>query len=299
MKQLPMPAPLPESIPIPTADPPAEMDLVAVPTGVNHRTAAYAYAGGSVFDRRDFYIGAALIKHPQGDLLVDSGFGRDIATQLATMPRLFRMMTRYDVWKPAADQLQAARYDFDRLSGILLTHAHWDHMSGIPDFPGLPVLISPRDRAAFYRNDMFGNFRGSFREFPFNWRDLSFESGPYLGFPRHHDLYRDGSIVCVPAPGHTPGSVIVFVTLPNRVRYALVGDLVWQREGLTRRVERPLPIRLLGDFDAEGNRQNIQRMVSIMRRIPDLIVVPSHDQHAFAEMGRLRNVTTKGLILSA
>ncbi len=31
-----------------------------MPTGVNNRVAAYAYRGGSVFDRRDFYIGAAI-----------------------------------------------------------------------------------------------------------------------------------------------------------------------------------------------------------------------------------------------
>lgn len=296
---LPMPAPLPASIPVPEARPPAEMDLVAVPSGVNHRTAAYAYTGGSIFDKRDFYIGAALIKHPQGDLLVDSGFGRDIAKQIATMPRFFQKITKYDVWKSAADQLKAAGYDFSRLSGILLTHAHWDHMSGIPDFPGLPVWVSPRDRAAFYSHEMFGNFRGYFQETPFNWRDLTFEGGPYLGFPRHHDVYGDGSIVCVPAPGHTPGSIIVFVTLPNQVRYALVGDLVWQREGLTRRLERPFLIRRLGDFDNEGNRQNILKMVSIMQRIPGLIVVPAHDQRAFAEMNQLPNVTTKGLILAA
>jgi hypothetical protein len=42
------------------------MELIAVPTGLNKRVAAYAYRGGSVFDRRDFYIGAALIKHPPG-----------------------------------------------------------------------------------------------------------------------------------------------------------------------------------------------------------------------------------------
>ena len=48
----------------------------------------------------------------------------------------------------------------------------------------------------------------------------------------------------VPAPGHTPGSIIVFVTLPKNVRYALVGDLVWQREGLTGLEERPLLSRL-------------------------------------------------------
>ncbi|MFE4256021.1 MBL fold metallo-hydrolase [Streptomyces sp. NPDC056910] len=295
---LPPPAPLPPSIPIPQAKPPADMDLVAVPTGVNNRVAAYAYSGGSLFDRRDFYIGAALIKHPQGDLLVDSGFGRDIAKQFATMPRLFQRMTKYQVWKPAIEQLEAADYDFGRLSGILLTHAHWDHMSGIPDFPGLPVLVSARDRAAFYSPEMFGNFRGYFQDTPFNWQEFGFEGGPYLGFPRHHDAYGDGSIVCVPAPGHTPGSIIVFVTLPNQVRYALVGDLVWQREGLTRRLERPFLIRRLGDFDAEGNRQNILRMAAVMQRIPDLIVVPAHDQRAFAEMSQLPNVTTRGLILS-
>jgi glyoxylase-like metal-dependent hydrolase (beta-lactamase superfamily II) len=172
-------------------------------------------------------------------------------------------------------------------------------MSGIHDFPDLQVLVSRRDRAAFYNPEMFGNFRGYFQETPFNWRDLTFGGGPYLGFPRHDDVYGDGSIVCVPAPGHTPGSVIVFVTLPNQVRYALVGDLVWQREGLTRRLERPFLIRRLGDFDAEGNRENMLRMVSIMQSIPDMIVVPAHDQRAFAEMGQLPNATTKGLILSA
>jgi N-acyl homoserine lactone hydrolase len=54
-----------------------------------------------------------------------------------------------------------------------------------------------------------------------------------------------------------PGSIIVFVTLPQQVRYTLVGDLVWQREGLTRRVERTWPTRLAGDSDPEGTRQNL------------------------------------------
>ena len=58
---LPDPGPLPASIPIPRAEPPEGIELIAVPTGVNNRVAAYAYRGGSVFDRRDFYIGAALI----------------------------------------------------------------------------------------------------------------------------------------------------------------------------------------------------------------------------------------------
>jgi len=289
---LPDPGPLPASVPIPRAEPPDDMDLIAVPTGVNNRVAAYAYRGGSVFDRRDFYIGAALIKHPRGDLLIDSGFGRDIARQFATMPRYFRAVTRYQLWKPAADQLEEAGYDVGRLEAIVLTHAHWDHMSGLPDFPGLPVMVTAEDKAFFGNSRAEGrpgppSFGPPFTQTPFNWRELGFDGGPYLGFARSHDVYGDGSVVCVPAPGHTPGSIVVFVTLPGNVRYAFVGDLVWQLEGLIRRVERPWLMKRLGDTDPDGTRQNLLKMVSVMQRLPEMIVVPAHDQRAYATMARL------------
>ena len=29
---------------------------------------------------------------------------------------------------------------------ILLTHAHWDHVSGVADFPGVPVLVTEEER---------------------------------------------------------------------------------------------------------------------------------------------------------
>lgn len=299
---LPDPGPLPASVPIPDAGPPDGMELIAVPTGVNNRVAAYAYRGGSVFDRRDFYVGAALIRHPRGDLLVDAGFGRDIARQFATLPRYFRAITRYQVWKPAVEQLAAAGYDFARLKAIVLTHAHWDHMSGLPGFPGLPVMVTARDKAFFDNSPNRGRlgppgFGPPFTQTPFNWQVFGFEGGPYLGLARSHDVHGDGSVVCVPAPGHTPGSIIIFVTLPRNVRYALVGDLVWQREGLTRRLERPWPMRLLGDTDPDGTRQNLLKMVSVMQRIPQMIIVPAHDQRAYPEMAALPNVTTKGVLL--
>lgn len=257
---------------------------------------------GSPLERRDFYIGAALIKHAAGDLLVDTGFGRDIAGQSVTMPRYFQAVTRYELWRPAVEQLESAGYDLGRLKAILLTDTHWDHMSALPDFPGLPIMVSARDKAFFDRSQAPGrlgppSFGPPFTRTPFNWQVFDFEGGPYLGFARSHDVHGDGSVVCVPAPGHTPGSIIVFLTLPRQIRYALVGDLVWQREGLTRRVERPWPTRLLGDSDAEGTRQSLLKMVPVMHSIPGMIVVPAHDQRAYAEMARLPNVTTNGPLL--
>jgi len=97
----------------------------------------------------------------------------------------------------------------------------------------------------------------------------------------------DGSIVVVPAPGHTPGSVIVFVALPSGRRLALVGDLVWQREGIALREERPWLLRSLADADPAGVRENILRMAALAARMPELEIVPAHDARAFAALPAL------------
>jgi glyoxylase-like metal-dependent hydrolase (beta-lactamase superfamily II) len=117
--------------------------------------------------------------------------------------------------------------------------------------------------------------------------EYGFGDGPYLGFPRSRDVYGDGSIVIVPAPGHTPGSVIVFLALPSGKRYAMVGDIVWQREGITEREERPWLWRMLADADPEGVRTNILRMAAIAARFPEMVIVPAHDVRGFAEMPSL------------
>ncbi len=275
----PLPAPPPLTGPLPSASPPAGMEVFHIPTGVTHRSAGFAYRGGSLREARDFAMSGALVRHPRGDVLIDTGFGRNIDAQFQTMPWFFRVSTSYERGTPAVDQL--ARAGIAKLRGILLTHAHWDHASGISDFPGTPVLVTAEERA-FIRDG--GWISRVARDGNGTYEEYAFEGGPYLGFPRSHDLYGDGAIVVVPAPGHTPGSVIVFVTLPSSRRYAFVGDLAWQREGITEREERPWLMRRLADLYAREVRTSLLMMNAIMAKYPEIALVPAHDARAFAEL---------------
>jgi glyoxylase-like metal-dependent hydrolase (beta-lactamase superfamily II) len=275
----PLPAPSPISDPLPQASPPVGMAIYALPTGVNHRTAAFAYRGGSPWDKRDSVSTAVLVRHPQGDLLIDTGLGRTIAKQMKEFPFLFRLGTDLVRFQAAADQLDAAGYDPRQLRYILLTHAHWDHVSGVPDFPGVPVLVTAAERRFI---DEGGWETAHAKSMNAVFQEYAFEGGPYMGFTRSRDLYGDGSIVIVPAPGHTPGSVVVFVTLSGGARYAFVGDLVWQLEGLLEREERPwFEARTLGENPVRL-RQSLLRMSAIATRYPQITIVPSHDPRGYA-----------------
>ena len=116
--------------------------------------------------------------------------------------------------------------------------------------------------------------------------NYEFEDGPYLGFEHSRDVYGDGAIVIVPAPGHTPGSVIIFITLPSEKRYAFIGDLAWQLEGVTEREERPWPMRN-ADSDTTAVREGLRHMAALSARFPELVIVPAHDARALAALPRL------------
>jgi hypothetical protein len=89
----PLPKPEPYMGPLPSATPPKEVAVFALVTGVGHNVAAFGYRGGSFFDRREFSMAGTLVRHPRGDLLIDTGFGRHIDEQFATLPLILRAIT--------------------------------------------------------------------------------------------------------------------------------------------------------------------------------------------------------------
>lgn len=277
---LPMPAPIADALP--PASPPAGMSISVLDTGSIQSRAVLAFSGGAFGDERTFAIAPILVRHPRGDLLIDAGFGRDIDAHVKTMPWLGRMLTDYTKGKPAGEQLAEAGMPPASLKGVLITHAHYDHVSGLDSLAGAPVWVNDAERAFIDGDAPQAALMRSFQSL--DYHAYAFDGGPYLGSPRSHDAWGDGSVVVVPAPGHTPGSVVVFLALPSGKRYALLGDLVWAMEGITLPAERPwLPRWLIGE-DAAQVRENVTRLAAIHARYPEIELVPAHDMRALATL---------------
>ena len=267
---------------MPPATPPAGMSLSALPTGSMEALAAFAYRGGALTEQREFSQTAVLVRHPKGDLLFDTGMGRHAAEHFAGTPWLMHTLSKLKLDKPVADQLVAQGYDLTKLAAIVPTHVHWDHISGVPDFPGTPVWLTAAEQSFITHGGAISELARSFGKLPV--RSLEFADQPYLGFERSLDVWGDGAIVLVPTPGHTPGSIIAFITLPSGQRHALLGDLVWQTDGIERPAERPWISRWLVDDDAEGVRRAVSHVAALRQHLPQINWLPAHDGRA---MGKL------------
>ncbi|WP_067498829.1 MBL fold metallo-hydrolase [Actinoplanes sp. TFC3] len=266
--------------PLPVADPPEDMAVLHLPTGTYDTRAAFAVRGGSFFDVRHFAASAVLIQHPRGDLLIDAGFGADVDRHIALLPWYER--APHQRTSTVSDQLDAAGYDRNRLKGVVLTHAHWDHASGLDTLAGTPLWMNPGElkyAATHPGGKVYRAVSGGHRI-----REYTFEKRPYLGFESTFDVHGDGSVVIALAGGHTEGSVVVFVALPSGQRYAFIGDLTWQSEGIQRRVERPWLLATIADQDREQLRRGLSRVIALEDRMQ---IIPSHDLGSYAGLPTL------------
>jgi glyoxylase-like metal-dependent hydrolase (beta-lactamase superfamily II) len=238
----------------------------------------FSVRGGSLMKSFITGIAAFVVEHPQGRLLIDAGVARDVQEHLKTTPWLMRTFASFTLKQPTVDALAARGIKPGDLRAIVLTHSHWDHVSGLADLRDVPVWITSEELVHARSDDEGGKlYRQLEAEGPLLLHDLAFDRGAYGPFAASHDFFGDGSVVLVPMPGHTPGSVGVFVNLPAGKRFLIIGDTSWTREGVDWPAEKPWLARRMVDFDAAGVREQLVLLHQLQRANPNLIIVPAHD----------------------
>ena len=257
----------------------ADVSFAIIKTGGGPSREALTYSGGSFWKKVPGNFSAFLVKHDEALVLFDSGLGSKAAEQSEKdMPWWGKLVFGdQEPVVPARKQLSAA--GIGPIDRIVLSHAHWDHASGLVDFPGAEIEVA-EEELAFVRqpeSKMNKPWPSQVSSPALRWKVLQFQPTPYEGYERSLDMFGDGSVVFVPMFGHTPGSVGMLVTVTTGKRYFFVGDTVWNADALAEGKPKFWAGRMMADLDAGRVQAEIEKIRAVMKRNPGMVVVPAHD----------------------
>lgn len=237
------------------------------------------YRGGSPFSLAPLAHQGLLLKHPRGMILVDGGLGSSAQQDFAQMPLWGRALLKIDGIQPVRAQLQARGIPVTSLHALLLTHLHWDHASAVEDFPELKIWTTQAElsHAGSEAAKPPSFIRSQYDAPSIQWTllDDRFSGGRVAFYDGHYDVFGDGAILIVRMPGHTPGSLGVFVNTHEGPCF-LVGDTVWNDGAIAARAEKMPVGRWMADRDPAQVRAQIARLVKLKEKLPRLKIMPSH-----------------------
>jgi N-acyl homoserine lactone hydrolase len=141
-----------------------------------------------------------LIEHPKGRALFDTGLHpdcqHDAAARLgARLAGLFRI--GFLPGEEISTRLEAIGRDPGKIDLLINSHLHFDHVGGNALIPNATMLVQRREWEAGMDPD--GAARRGFDRHDF---DLGHALRLLDG---EHDVFGDGSVICLPTHGHTPG----------------------------------------------------------------------------------------------
>lgn len=231
-----------------------------------------------------------VIEHRDGLILFDTGMDPDVvhkpryisqAIGRFLLHRIFRFEISPD--DRLGHVLTEKGFNPDNVRTAVISHLHFDHIGGIADIPQADLLVSETEWAqlAAPHPEREWILREHIELPNAKWRSITFEpSGdPLLDvFGGSYDVMGDGALVLLPTPGHTPGSMSLLIRTDNGPPVLLIGDLAYSSEAV---MENRVP----GTGDPKQLRETYAKVRQLKKHIPDLLLVPSHDDAAIARLG--------------
>jgi N-acyl homoserine lactone hydrolase len=163
-----------------------------------------------------------LVDHPKGSLVFDTGLHTDMRDD--PVARIGRLAD-YFVSELAAGTAIHERTEALAVAPdmIVCSHLHFDHCGGNELLGDVPVVVQRAEWEAAHGGDTSAAYLPADYD---TGQDVRLVDG-------EHDLFGDGSVVCIPTPGHTAGHQSLRVRTADR-ELVLTGDACYFRESLER-----------------------------------------------------------------
>lgn len=236
-----------------------------------------------------------LIQHRKGLILFDTGLdpaivsdSHYITSRLGRflLKRIFRLHLSE---KGRIDRILARSGDqIDTIGLVVISHLHFDHVGGIAHTPNAQFLVSQREWAQL--SEPHPEHDWILREHielpAAQWRPISFRPIDDLlfeGFEGIYDVMGDGTMVLLPTPGHTAGSLSMLIRRKGWAPILLVGDLTYDAKLLKQDIPSSIG-------DGTELRKSFAKVRKLKERLPDLVIVPSHDFAAAETIERTANI---------
>jgi Zn-dependent hydrolases, including glyoxylases len=234
-------------------------------------------------------INVYVIEHSKGLILFDTGQDRASVTDRSYFPGgvtgfLYDRLARFQIGAEdtLTTQLATLGYSPGDVGTAILSHLHQDHIGGLAELKDADLLVS----AAEWRelSKAAPELRGFLRkhiELPgLDWHQIEFEptrDSALAPFTEALDVMADGSLVLLPTPGHTAGSMSLLIRRGTRTPLLLVGDLTYGADILERR-EVP------GVGKRRGLLESTDMVLALKKEMPGLVVLPAHDRTAIRRL---------------
>lgn len=187
----------------------------------------FSSAGDYAGQADTFGDGCFLIRHPEGDLIWDLG----LPTALASSPPQENGVFTISLDFTLSDQLLELGLTPGDIEFVSISHSHFDHSGQADQFPTSTWLVHADEHAAMFppapAEDISADAPENDTDTPPFVDFANLEADIFEG---EKDVFGDGSVTIIPAPGHTPGHTVLRVDLPETGTVLLTGDLYHRKE---------------------------------------------------------------------
>lgn len=246
------------------------MRLIPVESGFMTADAGVLCEGASGNTR--FPVCCWVIEHPRGTVIFDTGLHAELLTdpgRMGDLSSVFAVEMKHDLGSAIAQQgVDPANIDY-----IVFSHLHFDHSGGTAAIPNAGIIVQADEWQAGHSDEFVASTAYRASDF-----DLGHDVTKVQGL---HDIFGDGSVVCIPTPGHTAGHQSLKVELDSG-SVLLVGDCCYWRRMLEEDLLPPF------GFDREQQRESMKAL----RKHHDegVRLIFGHDAEQWAEI-ELRELT--------